>query len=372
MKRALVLLVACQHAGPARTLAVAPVVSLPQVAATQLVELGDAVYVFSPGTITIARGGSVVASVPATHDGHDLFAAGQPWNATTIPALDGEGRWVVANSADGAIWRVTASGELESIGSQLGVAGEHVRAIHGAGSTFAIAFDGGVAVSTDGVHLARYPATGRIAVARNRLAIASDTAVDVWDLAHGTRASFPIAHATAQFVDAEHDASRLAIATGRALWLEQAGALHRVAVPGELELVVSGRRLWVRAHGTLYVLDGDALVRTDVPVVTGAVFGSRDGDLWVAGAGLQRYSPERGASDRGWQAQVAPVFQRVCSHCHLPGGDADVDLSTAAAWNAERAEIVRRVLVTRTMPPAGIELGDADRKTLASWLGEKP
>jgi mono/diheme cytochrome c family protein len=65
---------------------------------------------------------------------------------------------------------------------------------------------------------------------------------------------------------------------------------------------------------------------------------------------------------------VAPVFQRVCAHCHLPGGDAGLDLSTPAAWAAERIEIERRVLVTRTMPPAGTELPDADRDSLAGWL----
>ncbi|MGE5181480.1 MAG: c-type cytochrome, partial [Acidobacteriota bacterium] len=73
------------------------------------------------------------------------------------------------------------------------------------------------------------------------------------------------------------------------------------------------------------------------------------------------------AADAAWQAQIAPVFQRVCAHCHLPGGEAGIDLSTAAAWASERAEIVRRVLETRTMPPAGTELTDADRAALEHW-----
>jgi mono/diheme cytochrome c family protein len=77
------------------------------------------------------------------------------------------------------------------------------------------------------------------------------------------------------------------------------------------------------------------------------------------------------ADDAAWQARVAPVFQRVCAHCHLPGGDAGVDLSTLAAWTADRAEITRRVLVDRTMPPAGNELPDADRDALAAWLHAK-
>src|SRR5439155_23435796 len=97
------------------------------------------------------------------------------------------------------------------------------------------------------------------------------------------------------------------------------------------------------------------------------------GDAWLATLhGLVRVSPGGTHDDPMWQAQVAPVFQRVCSHCHLPGGDAGIDLSTPGSWIAERDEISRRVLVTRTMPPAGTDLSDADRAALATWLGGKP
>ena len=96
---------------------------------------------------------------------------------------------------------------------------------------------------------------------------------------------------------------------------------------------------------------------------------SRTGDAWLATErGLVRAAPGGMHDDPAWLAQVAPVFQRVCAHCHLPGGEADFDLSTAAAWQADRAELVRRVLVTRTMPPAGTELSDADRAALEAWL----
>jgi mono/diheme cytochrome c family protein len=99
------------------------------------------------------------------------------------------------------------------------------------------------------------------------------------------------------------------------------------------------------------------------------LFGARDGGIWIAdGVRLAGHAVEPHAADPRWRADVEPVFQRVCAHCHLPGGSADLDLSTQAAWTAERGEIVRRVLVTRTMPPAGTELGETDRAALARWL----
>jgi mono/diheme cytochrome c family protein len=63
-----------------------------------------------------------------------------------------------------------------------------------------------------------------------------------------------------------------------------------------------------------------------------------------------------------------PIFERVCAKCHRPGGAARVDLSTVAAWRAERAELVHRVVETHTMPPAGTPLADAERRALTGWL----
>ena len=87
-----------------------------------------------------------------------------------------------------------------------------------------------------------------------------------------------------------------------------------------------------------------------------------------AGSELVRYSPDRASDDPAWQASIAPVFAHVCGHCHVPGGEAGIDLSTPAKWQAERDETRRRVLVTNTMPPAGTELGEADRRAIEAYL----
>ena len=123
------------------------------------------------------------------------------------------------------------------------------------------------------------------------------------------------------------------------------------------------------------------------------IFGSPSGDVWVASPGkLARYSAELPPPGAGagavagappspggaiaavatsWQIHVAPVFARVCAHCHLPDGSSGVDLSTPAAWGDERAEIRKRVIATKTMPPAGTAMADADRAAIASWLDAK-
>jgi mono/diheme cytochrome c family protein len=96
--------------------------------------------------------------------------------------------------------------------------------------------------------------------------------------------------------------------------------------------------------------------------------------VWVEDAAdhATRYTLDMPSDDRAWHEAVEPIFQRVCASCHLPGGDADLDLSTPGAWAFRRAEIVQRVLVERTMPPAGTDITDAERKALDSWLEHTP
>ena len=99
------------------------------------------------------------------------------------------------------------------------------------------------------------------------------------------------------------------------------------------------------------------------------LFGLASGDLVIAARGATtRLSVAASDDELRWRAAVEPVVRRVCSRCHHPGGSGRVDLSTPAAWHAERGELIRRVVDTRTMPPAGTQLDDADRRALAGWL----
>jgi len=114
----------------------------------------------------------------------------------------------------------------------------------------------------------------------------------------------------------------------------------------------------------------DELRATDAKLTPHAsLIGTPGGDVWIADTGVTKLSLVRSADDSRWQHDVQPVFARVCAHCHLPGGSADVDLSTAAAWTTEHDELVRRVIATRTMPPAGTAMSESDRAALAGFLG---
>ena len=376
---ALVLaLAACGGAPPAvRPLALSGSPPLPLEAepAAAVVDQGDVQVVLGGRLATVVRGGAVAARVEAP---------GGWVAAATIAAPDGAGRWIVAIDADGAAWRLTSTGEREAIADRFGLAGAKVIDVGGAGATTAFALADAVAYTTDGLHLARVPAApaSHLAVARGVLARAvTATAarggyLEKWDLVRGTRVTYPIAAERLAFLDANGAHPRLVAAAGDRLWVDDGRDLRPLGAPGPVQgLAARGSRLWVAAGGKLFALDGARLVPTDVrePKLQ-LLAASPSGDAWLAtDRGLVRYAAAGAATaDPSWQAQVAPVFQRVCSKCHLPGGDADVDLSTAASWHAERSEIVQRVLVARTMPPAGTELSDADRAALAAWLGAPP
>ncbi|HEX7665936.1 MAG TPA: cytochrome c, partial [Polyangiaceae bacterium] len=62
-----------------------------------------------------------------------------------------------------------------------------------------------------------------------------------------------------------------------------------------------------------------------------------------------------------------PVFARACAACHLPNGVSGTDLSTADDWAKEKSAIHERVVVQRSMPPAGHAITDADREAIRAW-----
>ncbi len=372
MNRALLVLVAaCAHAPPPAVtkLVATDIGTLDN--ASAVVALGDATFVFRAAGVAILRGGILVATGEAPAEIR---------SATTISALDGDGRWVVAVATNGTVWRVTQTAAFESIGERLGFTGAKVVALVGAGKTIAAQLDQGIASSTDAHHMqivTSVPTTTAFAAAVDRLAFATATTVELWDLAKATRRSFAVSGVRSlAFLDADSLAPRLAIATADQLAIESGGVLRKVSAPAALSsIVAAGPHLWIGAADRMYLYDG----RTMSPTTSAThaprpLYGSPTGDVWVAGnPGLAHYAiggstRAAHAADAGWQTSIAPVFQRVCAHCHLPGGDAGIDLSSAASWSAEKNEIKGRVLVTKTMPPAGTEMSDADRRAIEAWL----
>jgi mono/diheme cytochrome c family protein len=134
--------------------------------------------------------------------------------------------------------------------------------------------------------------------------------------------------------------------------------------------------VWFADGDELGVVDGDHVAET-----SGAKIGahaklstSPSGDVWVLSEGtLDRFARDDrdpGASTLGstWASVIGPIFARSCSACHLPDGISGTDLSTASAWEGERPEIHERIVVKRSMPPAGHPLSDEDRAVIQRWL----
>ena len=336
-----------------------------------IVEVGDTTFVLGAAAVEVYRNGTLLARSECPTPCR--FGA-----AAAIAAPTGEGRWAVAVDGDRVV-HVMQSGELEDVGARFGLKSVP-RAIAGAAHTFAAIDDNGVVVSGDGMHLARVPAPGArdVAAARGRVAVAYADRVESWDLDAMAARSYPLAAAHVGFLDADRDHPRLVAWTdgvAAIVAIEGGGALQRIHLAAApTRVAVAGARLWIVAGDKTYWVEaGDAAakpVATDLAVVGGAtIVGSPTGGVWMTGAsGVARYSPDKPGDDPGWQAQVQPVFARVCAHCHMPGGEAGIDLSSAATWHAERDELRRRVLVTSTMPPAGTDLPDADRQAIAAWL----
>ncbi|MEO7733496.1 MAG: cytochrome c [Kofleriaceae bacterium] len=357
---------ACRSTAPVRTAAI----TRTEIAATGdvvgVVELGDALYVFARDQVTIQRAGAVAATAPAPRSG---------WaEAIVMPALDEPGSWVVARTQAGELWRITASGDREPIHDRLGVP-PRVRSIAASGpaprATVVIALDDGIAILRDRAHVARFTgSTGTVIAGRDRVAIRHDDQLEVWNLVDQTRTRYRVPGAIAAAFTGDAARDPLIVATRDALFIETASALRRLAVPGLHALATAGSRLWIASARGVELFDGAVLVDTAVrAAATDQLFGLAGGDVIVgATPQLARLAIDRPADDPRWRAAVLPIFERVCARCHRPGGDAGVDLSTAAAWQRERAELVRRVVADHTMPPAGVTLDEADRRVLAGWL----
>jgi cbb3-type cytochrome c oxidase subunit III len=368
----------CHPAPPARTAAVTRSALAAAGDVVAAVEQAGALYLVAPDRVTIERGGRIVATA-APPDG--------AWaDAIVMPALDDPGAWVVARTTDGGLWRITADGELEPVHDRLGVPAR-ARSIAAGATTVGIALPDGVAILRDRTHLARFSldlpgGPGTVLATRDRIALPRRDHVDVWNLQALTHADYAVPGALAAgFLDPD-GRGRLVVATRTAVFIEPGAGdpevrhgdpdgLRRMPAPADVRAIaIAGSRLWVATAGGVFLLDGRAFVRARVEAAaTDRLFGLAGGDLVLATpAGVTRLALERTGDDPRWTAEVWPIVERVCARCHGPGGSARVDLTTAAAWRAEHAALVHRVVETRTMPPAGTPLDEAQRRTLAEWL----
>jgi mono/diheme cytochrome c family protein len=333
-------------------------------------DAGGIVTVFGDAATRVLSSGAVVATDPSAYD----------WvSAGTIRSADGEGQWIVGIDYQGRLHYIRGLTALDDVSARYGLEG---RAVHGVAMLDAdrvgFLLDGEIAVADRG-RVTRY-------------------ATNPWRaLAGGGGSGVGVAEGMLLLFDASTLATRayaLPGVTGAALgpdgrlYAATARALYATTPAGDLSLlydaerstihglVASGSRLWFADGTELGVIDGNSVSETKgvrIPV-DATLAPSPSGDVWVLAAGsLQRFTqPAPDQPPILWSTTLEPIFARVCSSCHQPGGAAGVDLSTAAAWDTERANIRDRVLVSKTMPPEGHPLAAADRAAIGAWAAAAP
>lgn len=318
-----------------------------------LAESGEDLYVFGSNGAHVLSGGATVATDASVR----AFRM-----ATTIPAADGNGTWVVAIDDKGRLLRVRDRSRLESISSRFGLETSDVRSVATLGqSRIAFLLQTAVAI-VDGDRIARHDYAFS--------AIAGGGGHGVGVLPHELLVFNPFKGVDdrysldVRFV-AIDSAGRAIAGNERAIYREDAGRMtlrYRSATARIAAVAASAERVWFRDGDELGVLDQGVTMGVHAK---GTLVGSPSGDVWTLHDGtLRRYALDTPST---WQSAIAPIYARVCAACHGPSGSAGLDLSTASRWDSQRAAIRDRVVVNKTMPPPGHPLSDEDRAAIAQW-----
>jgi len=329
-------------------------------------DTGDLVTLWGDRGMTVLRGGAVTAT----------DASATAWRAAAVvPAGDAAGgSWHVGIDGMGRVWRLRDGRMLEQVTSRYRLDMRDARTVAPLDATrtaFGVAMGFGVA---DGMRVLYWddPAFAAMTAGGGRIAAVTAEGVRVFDPTARRFLQYPLPGVTGAALDAM---GRLHVAAGAVYYAEDAMgqlvARLTARVPMR-SLTFSGSRLWLVAGGALGAVEGDALAVADevrVPAEA-SLRPSASGDVWVLGpATLERYGPDDSPDRRLWEETVRPVFARRCTPCHQPGGTANLDLSTYAAWVMRRASVRTQVLDLGAMPPNPPPLAADDRAALARWLG---
>jgi mono/diheme cytochrome c family protein len=357
-------------AGAVAPLAVRPVAWNPAgtpVGKVQAVaDAGSVVAVFGDAGATVFSSGAAVAtdrSVTAWVD------------ARAIRGADGAARWIVGVDARGHLYYLRGLSSFEDVSARYGLDGRRVLSAAMLDPTHVgFLLDRQIAVA-DGRRVTLYP-TAPLATLFGNAGFGAGVGTDavfLFDTAHLTSRTFPLRGVTRAAVGPD---GRLYASTSRALYAatEQGDLALLYDAGGDTlhGLATSGDHVWFADGAELGIVQGDQVAETSGAHVAAdaRLAASPTGDGWVlSGGGLQRYAradAEPSLSVR-WSTTLSPIFARSCAGCHLPGGVSGTDLSTAEAWHSERPAIRDRVVVTKTMPPEGHPLSDADRDAIKAW-----
>jgi mono/diheme cytochrome c family protein len=332
---------------------------------TAVADAGSVVAVFGDAGATVLSSGAVVATDRSVTDWVD---------ALPIRGADGSPRWIVGIDGKGHLHYLRGLSSFEDVSARYGLDGQRVLgAAMFDGARVGFLLDREIAVA-DGRRVTRYgvPAFAALLGGGGTGAGVGTDAVTVFDARMMAR-TYPLRGVTHAAIGPD---GRVYAATPRALYAAtERGELALVYDAGGDSLhglVASGDHVWFADGAELGVVDGERVSETHGAQVApdARLAPSPSGDVWVIAAGaLQRFARADPESALGatWSATLAPIFARSCSSCHLPGGVSGTDLSSAEAWQSERRAIRDRVVESKTMPPEGHALSDADRDAIRAW-----
>ena len=345
--------------------------SVPLVHVRGVVDDGNVVVVVADGGARILVAGALAATDAKATDATVM---------AVVPGADGTAQWLVLAEASGHLRYLHNLSTFEDVSARYGLVTEAVHGVTALGegaSEFLL--DHEIAIA-DGHHLTRYatlPLTELAGANGVSVGVATD-AIVVIRVKEQTRATYPLPHVTHAAVGMD---GRVYASTPDSLYASDAsGQLSRVfraSHPTLHGLVASRDHVWFADAGELGLVEGATIAETHgANLGHGATLrASSTGDVWVLdGGALQRFQAVATSSiaPAEWSSAessrgVSAVFARACAACHRTGGVAGLDLSSHSAWEQNRAAIVQRVVVARTMPPGGHTLSDADRAAVEAW-----
>ncbi len=294
-----------------------------------------------------------------------------------VPASEGAGDWDIM-IASGAIFRLANDGSTESVSARYGLEAKKVtRVVSIDASQFAFQYDGGFAIVDKGeVKLFAQANLSSLASGDGKFGYLTSDAAHVLDTKTGGVTAFAVTGAKGMAFDTS---KRLVVTTGSTIYREANGALVPL-VDNQSALsspASAGGKVWIMAGSELILLEDDHILKTSgLSLNEGAViFGSSSGDVWLSrpsGVARLRHGSAGNALEQKWQADVAPIYAKVCSACHGPTGSAKIDLSSYNSWVSRKAALNERVVVKADMPPAGVTLSADDRAKLSAFIGAMP
>ncbi len=321
---------------------------------------GDTSYLFGGKGVTLMTGGAARAQI----------AGPTAWvGAAAIVGADGTGTWVVGVTEAGRVVRVRASSSLEDVGERWGLEKDVVKSVVAVDDTHvAFGVAGGFALS-DGKKVTRYdgPKTGLLRGGRGKLGFVDGGKVRVISLPAVTAVDWPLPTA----IDVAIDARGILVTSSEGLFVERDGNLVQKLDGSFGPLTVAGDTTWTTTGGELVTSATTGFAKSTGAGLEGGAkfFGAPNGELWVVGTQVRRVSyGTQSAALADWQSTVQPIFAKVCSACHSPGGSAGLDLSSYAAWVRLRVQIEKQVVTDKSMPPKSAPFTDADRATVAAWI----